>query len=115
MLGVLSRDMRSAGKWNIFVLIAVAALAFAAPASAKEKTLKPAKYAGMTTYSCRSDAIPIHPGQNLNLFGLTKTCPNAQVVSGPGDTSVFNGSPAVADSRLFLRSDRALYCIGKKR
>ncbi|MCU0979983.1 MAG: PQQ-binding-like beta-propeller repeat protein [Pirellulaceae bacterium] len=29
------------------------------------------------------------------------------------DTSVFNGSPAVADGRLLLRSDRALYCIGK--
>ncbi len=30
-----------------------------------------------------------------------------------GDTSVFNASPAVADGRLFLRSDRTLYCIGK--
>jgi outer membrane protein assembly factor BamB len=29
------------------------------------------------------------------------------------DTSIFNGSPAVADGRLLLRSDRALYCIGK--
>ncbi len=29
------------------------------------------------------------------------------------DTSVFNGSLAVADGRLLLRSDRALYCIGK--
>jgi hypothetical protein len=29
------------------------------------------------------------------------------------DTSVFNGSPTVADGRLLLRSDRALYCIGK--
>jgi outer membrane protein assembly factor BamB len=29
------------------------------------------------------------------------------------DTSVFNGSPAVADGRLLLRSDKALYCIGK--
>ncbi len=31
------------------------------------------------------------------------------------DPSVFNGSPAVVDGRLLLRSDRALYCIGKKR
>jgi outer membrane protein assembly factor BamB len=31
------------------------------------------------------------------------------------DTSVFNGSPAVSDSQLFLRSDRYLYCIGKRR
>jgi len=29
------------------------------------------------------------------------------------DTSIFNGSIAVADGRLLLRSDRALYCIGK--
>ena len=29
------------------------------------------------------------------------------------DASIFNGSPAVADGRLLLRSDRALYCIGK--
>ncbi len=28
------------------------------------------------------------------------------------DNSVFNASPAVADGRMFLRSDRALYCIG---
>jgi plastocyanin len=86
--------MRTAGKWNITVLTAVAALAFAAPASA-ERTLTPATYPGMTTYSCHTDAIPIHPGQNLNLFGATKTCPHAQVVSGPGDASVFDsGSTA---------------------
>jgi len=29
------------------------------------------------------------------------------------DPSVFNASPAVADGRLLLRSDRALYCLGK--
>jgi hypothetical protein len=29
------------------------------------------------------------------------------------DPSVFNGSPAVSRGRLFLRSDRYLYCIGK--
>jgi outer membrane protein assembly factor BamB len=29
------------------------------------------------------------------------------------DTSVFNGSPAVSNSQLLLRSDRYLYCIGK--
>jgi outer membrane protein assembly factor BamB len=31
-----------------------------------------------------------------------------------GDKSVFNGSPAVDGSRLLLRSDRRLYCIGKE-
>jgi outer membrane protein assembly factor BamB len=30
------------------------------------------------------------------------------------DNSVFNASPVVSDSQLLLRSDRALYCIGKK-
>jgi hypothetical protein len=27
---------------------------------------------------------------------------------------VFNGSPAVSAGRLFLRSDKYLYCIGTK-
>jgi outer membrane protein assembly factor BamB len=31
-----------------------------------------------------------------------------------GDDSVFNGSPAIAGGQLFLRSDKAVYCIGKK-
>jgi outer membrane protein assembly factor BamB len=30
------------------------------------------------------------------------------------DTSVFNGSPAVSGGRLFLRSDKYLYCIGTR-
>jgi outer membrane protein assembly factor BamB len=30
------------------------------------------------------------------------------------DGSVFNGSPAVSDGRLYLRSDKHLYCIGTK-
>ena len=65
-------------------------LASAVPASAHhKKVLGAASYPDMTTYKCRTDAITIHPGQNLNLFKATKTCPNAQKVSGPGDTSVF--------------------------
>ena len=43
----------------------------------------------MTTYQCHTDPIPIYPGQNTNLVGHTKTCPNAQKVSGPGDASIF--------------------------
>jgi outer membrane protein assembly factor BamB len=31
------------------------------------------------------------------------------------DTSVFNGSPAVSNSQLLLRSDRFVYCLGKGR
>ena len=66
----------------------------------------------MTTFSCRTDPITIYSGQNLNLFASTKTCPNAQTVSGPGDTSVFNpGSTARASSlgssRAWSRSSRA--------
>jgi outer membrane protein assembly factor BamB len=30
------------------------------------------------------------------------------------DDSIFNASPAVSQGQLFLRSDKALYCIGKK-
>jgi outer membrane protein assembly factor BamB len=30
------------------------------------------------------------------------------------DRSIFNGSPAVSQGQLFLRSDKCLYCIGKK-
>jgi len=74
------------------VLVTATLLWLAVPASAgaKAKVLDPASYPDMTTYSCRTDAITIHPGQNLNLFGATKTCPNASVVSGPGGTDVFS-------------------------
>jgi hypothetical protein len=73
-----------------WLVCAWALLGTAAPASAGEEILGAASYADMTTYSCRTNAITIHPGQNLNNFGQTKTCPNPQVVSGPGGTSVFN-------------------------
>ncbi len=65
-------------------------VAFASPAAAADEPILPAaSYPDMTTYSCRTDAIEIHPGQNLNRFGATKTCPNAEKLSGPGDTGVF--------------------------
>jgi hypothetical protein len=31
-----------------------------------------------------------------------------------GDRSIFNASPAIADGRLYLRSNEYLYCVGKK-
>ncbi len=71
------------------LLAASALLTFAAPASAQEEILPAASYADMTTYSCRTDAIPISPGQNLNLYNVTKTCPNAVALAGPGDASAF--------------------------
>ena len=68
-------------------------LVVAAPAAAmkggKEPTLRAEKYPGTTTFECRTGAIPIHPGQNLNDFGGTKTCPNAVKVSGPGSVADF--------------------------
>ena len=30
------------------------------------------------------------------------------------DPSVFNATPALEDGRIYLRSDRCLYCIGQK-
>ena len=81
-------------KQTCAVLVAfTCTLALAAPASAGDKgqaILPAASYPDMSTFTCRTDAIPIHPGQNLNLFGVTQTCPNAQKVSGPADPSVFN-------------------------
>ena len=71
------------------VVAAIALLAPAVPASADEEILGAASYPGMTTYRCRTDAIPIYPGQNLNQLASTKTCPNAEKIAGPGDTSVF--------------------------
>ena len=77
------------------VILASIGLALPASAGAKSKVLSPASYPDTTTYSCRTDAITIHPGQNLNLVGATKTCPNAEVVRGPGGTGVFSpGSTA---------------------
>ena len=97
--------MRSGGLLPAALLLTPALLWLAVPASAgaKSKVLKPVSYPDTTTYSCRTDAITIHPGQNLNLVGQTKPCPNAQVVSGPGGTDVFSpgsraqGTPARSD------------------
>ena len=55
------------------VVSAVALLVPTAPAAAQEEILGAASYPGMTTFKCRTNAIPISPGQNTNLFGGTKT------------------------------------------
>src|SRR5262245_50473986 len=91
------RMMRAARIASGALLVVTVGLLPALPASAgaKAKVLKPVTYADTTTYSCRTDALDIHPGQNLNLFRTTKTCPNARVVSGPGSLNVFSpGSDA---------------------
>ena len=75
---------------SLAVVAAVASFfAVAAPAHAGEEILETVTYEDTTTYSCRTNALPIVSGQNLNLFAQTKTCPNAQVISGEGDTSPF--------------------------
>ena len=72
------------------VLLAVAGLlAAAAPASAGEPVLSASTYPDTTTYDCATDPLTINPGTNLDLYALSKTCPNARKVSGPGDTSIF--------------------------
>ncbi len=54
--------------------------------------LEKAEYADATTYECRTPALTINPGQNLNNFGGTKTCPNPEKVSGPGVADPFSSS-----------------------
>ena len=67
----------------------------------------------MTTYSCRTDALPIQPGQNLEPLRADQDMPQRQVVSGPGDASPFApGSKARATS---LASSRAWRRSGLRR
>ena len=76
------------------LLGAVAVLLMPAGAAAKppkkEPKLQRATYPDMThlqlPHATRSRSTR---ARTPNLFGLTKTCPNATKVSGPGDTSVF--------------------------
>jgi len=77
------------------VPLAAALLGFTAQADAKLPVLEPAEYPGMTTFNCRTDAITLQPGQNLNQLTLTKACPNAETVSGPlGPETFAAGSTA---------------------
>ena len=88
----VDRARRERGRFLSFALgvAAVGLLTSATPAFADDPVLQPATYPDMTTYQCHTDPIPIYAGQNTNLFGQTKTCPNAQKVSGPGDASIFS-------------------------
>lgn len=57
------------------------------------------------------------------LYGVSRSDGTVVFAAGPefkelarnrlGDESVFNGTPAVAEGRLLIRSDRYLYCLGK--
>ncbi|MFM8527258.1 MAG: hypothetical protein ACKOBH_03965 [bacterium] len=64
----------------------------ATPASAAEEILQPASYSDLSTYKCQSAPLTIQPGQNLNLYDSTTTCPNAQKLSGPGAANPFTSS-----------------------
>ncbi len=74
------------------LIAAVALLAPASLASAADEILQPASYASLSTYKCQSAPLTIQPGQNLNLFDQTTTCPNAQKLSGPGAANPFTSS-----------------------
>jgi plastocyanin len=82
--------------WCAAIAAFATLFALATPAFAgDEEILGSASYPDMTTYACRTDAIEMQPGQNVNHFAVGKTCPNAEKLSGPGDTSVFDrGSTA---------------------
>ena len=75
-----------------FAAAGLVAMPSFASAQEVEPILDKAVYDDATTYSCRTPVINIQPGQNLNNFGGTKTCPNPAVVSGPGSTRVFSSS-----------------------
>lgn len=76
------------------LLVVGSLLVLAAPASAG-KILTRATYPDMSTFSCRTNAIPIYPGQNLNDFDITQTCPNAEKLSGPGSVADFTAGSKV--------------------
>jgi plastocyanin len=84
---------------HALVLPILAGLVLAAPAAAKLPVLQPSTYPGTTTFNCRTDAITLQPGQNLNTYTLTKACPHAEVVNGPLDASVFE---AGSDAQGFM-------------
>jgi plastocyanin len=72
-------------------------LSLAATAGAKQPVLQSMSYPDMTTFQCRSDLIPIHPGQNINDFNVSTPCPNATTVSGPLDAASVFGPGSTAD------------------
>lgn len=55
------------------------------------------------------------PSRNRGVFVIEAKPDFKQLAHNPPlDPTPFNGSPAVSDGQLFLRSDRAIYCIGGK-
>ena len=71
------------------LIAAAATLLVSAPPSSAAPKLEAASYPDMSTFKCRSDPLPISPGQNLNLVRFVNTCPNAEKVSGPAPANLF--------------------------
>lgn len=86
-----SRASRPRLAFGLLALSAACAILVSPAPAEAAKFLKPADYPGMTTFNCRTNAIPISPGQNLNLVtSIPSVCPNATKVAGSGaDPSVF--------------------------
>ena len=74
------------------VLAAAAVLVPVSSAAAEEEILGASSYPDLSTYKCQSAPLTIQPGQNLNLFDQTTTCPNAVKLSGPGAANPFSSS-----------------------
>ncbi len=89
-MGHNAQMARKVRKFAGVLTAAAALLAPASMASAADEILQPASYADLSTYKCQSAPLTIQPGQNLNLFDTTTTCPNAQKLSGPGAANPFN-------------------------
>ena len=106
-------DRRRIG--SVAVLVTVCAqLAMASPSSAGEEILGAASYPDMSTYKCKTDPLPISPGQNLNLVAATTTCPHAKKISGPGSASTFDpGSGAQGYVTRFQPSMQEIKNSGK--
>lgn len=66
----------------------------------------PIAAAGRAYFSAEDGTVSvIEPGPKFNLV--------ARNTIAPEEDEVFRASPAACDGRLYLRSDRAVYCIGK--
>lgn len=69
-------------------------------------------YASVTYADGRLYAVSRENGAFV--FEATPEMPELAHNEIAGDDTIFNGSPTVADGRMYLRSDAALYCIGKQ-
>jgi len=70
-------------------------------------TASPIAYSGKVFFLAENgETTVIEPGPELNIV--------ARNTLDPADDEVFRASIAPSDGQIFIRSDRALYCIGKR-